>query len=149
MKSALLSFRIYILLVYVLISGVSLFSQRTNFSEQSQALKKYRANAADYTDKLQHQPLLFIENRGQVADAAGKPRPDILFTTKVAVQNFILRPMPSTISLPKQNFQMKDQILYNRMNFIKITKWMCWEKGYNKALTGLLQHYRGQTHILL
>jgi len=82
MKSALLSFRIYILLVYVLISGGALFSQRTNFSEQSQALKKYRANAADYTDKLQHQPLLFIENRGQVADAAGKPRPDILFTAQ-------------------------------------------------------------------
>ncbi len=45
-------------------------------------VKLDESNKTINKERLQQQPLLFIENRGQVADVSGKLRPDILFTSQ-------------------------------------------------------------------
>ena len=39
-----------------------------------------RTNTVDLAEKYNKQPLLFTQNKGQVADMNGSPRPDVLFT---------------------------------------------------------------------
>ena len=47
-----------------------------------QSNKTIQPHTGTYNQKLQHQNLLFMENRGQVTDDKGKLQPDILFTAK-------------------------------------------------------------------
>ena len=79
MQSAFLSVKKSILFLCCLLCGGASYAQVNPLLKQG---KPHALNATAYTEKLQQQSLLFIENRGQVADADGKPRPEILFTSQ-------------------------------------------------------------------
>ena len=79
MQPSLLSIKKNMLLLCCMICGGALYAQVNPLLKQ---VKSPAPNATAYNEKLQQQSLLFMENRGQVADADGKPRPEILFTSQ-------------------------------------------------------------------